>query len=78
MESFAKPYIAVTAILVVNTMEVGGVKTFATGVKTFAVHIDGVWSFFFNCSSHDFLLELRLSPVDPRFFSEQFDMKKPF
>jgi len=31
--SFAKPYIAVIAILVVNTMKVGGVKTFATGVR---------------------------------------------
>jgi len=29
VKSFAKPYIAVTAILVVNTMKVGGVKTFA-------------------------------------------------
>jgi len=35
VRSFAKPCIA---ILVVNTMKVGGVKTFATGVKTFAAH----------------------------------------
>jgi len=38
VKSFAKPYIAIIAILVVNTMKIDGVKAFATGVKTFAVH----------------------------------------
>jgi len=45
VKSFAKPYIAVTAILVVNTMKFGGVKTFATGVHNLTQ--DGVWSFYF-------------------------------
>jgi len=46
IRSFVKPYIA---ILVVNTMKVGGVESFATGVKICRAqfHIDGVWSFYF-------------------------------
>jgi len=33
---------------------------------------------FFSIARHMIFWEFRLLPVDPRSFSEQFDMKNPF